>query len=127
MITGANSGIGKATAQEIANRGEGLKKSPVPHPFPVGNMLKIFTSSFQAWLWFLMVYCNEDALNWFLFDLTGGTVHMVCRHAGRAEAARDEIVEKSTNQVRSVSALSTHRGLSSGKRSLSAFMFSFYF
>lgn len=48
MITGANSGIGKATAQEIANR--------------------------------------------------GGTVHMVCRNKGRADAAKDEIVEKSKNQ-----------------------------
>ncbi|KAM3607519.1 uncharacterized protein V6R79_009135 [Siganus canaliculatus] len=48
MITGANSGIGKATAQEIANR--------------------------------------------------GGTVHMVCRNQGRAEAAKDEIVERSKNQ-----------------------------
>ncbi|XP_034549572.1 dehydrogenase/reductase SDR family member 12 [Notolabrus celidotus] len=48
MITGANSGIGKATAQEIANR--------------------------------------------------GGTVHMVCRNKGRAEAAKEEIVEKSKNQ-----------------------------
>uniref|UniRef100_A0A671XV11 Dehydrogenase/reductase (SDR family) member 12 n=1 Tax=Sparus aurata TaxID=8175 RepID=A0A671XV11_SPAAU len=48
MITGANSGIGKATAQEIANR--------------------------------------------------GGTIHMVCRNKGRAEAARDEIVEQSKNQ-----------------------------
>ncbi|XP_070693696.1 dehydrogenase/reductase SDR family member 12 [Pempheris klunzingeri] len=48
MITGANSGIGKATAQEIANR--------------------------------------------------GGTVHMVCRNKGRAEAAKDEIVERSKNQ-----------------------------
>ncbi|KAL7384358.1 hypothetical protein ABVT39_000709 [Epinephelus coioides] len=48
MVTGANSGIGKATAQEIANR--------------------------------------------------GGTVHMVCRNKGRADAAKDEIVEKSKNQ-----------------------------
>lgn len=48
MITGANSGIGKATAQEIANR--------------------------------------------------GGTVHMVCRNQGRADTAKDEIVEKSKNQ-----------------------------
>lgn len=48
MITGANSGIGKATAQEIANR--------------------------------------------------GGTVHMVCRNQGRADTAKDEIMEKSKNQ-----------------------------
>ncbi|XP_072301363.1 dehydrogenase/reductase SDR family member 12 [Eucyclogobius newberryi] len=48
MITGANSGIGKATAQEIAKR--------------------------------------------------GGTVHMVCRNKGRADAAKDEIVENSKNQ-----------------------------
>ncbi|KAJ0070431.1 hypothetical protein NL108_010517 [Boleophthalmus pectinirostris] len=48
MITGANSGIGKATALEIANR--------------------------------------------------GGTVHMVCRNKGRADAAKDEIVESSKNQ-----------------------------
>ncbi|KAM4559428.1 dehydrogenase/reductase SDR family member 12 [Odontesthes bonariensis] len=48
MVTGANSGIGKAAAQEIASR--------------------------------------------------GGTVHMVCRNKGRAEAAKDEIVEQSKNQ-----------------------------
>lgn len=48
MITGANSGIGKATAQEIASR--------------------------------------------------GGTVHMVCRNKGRADTAKEEIVEKSKNQ-----------------------------
>ncbi|XP_054643169.1 dehydrogenase/reductase SDR family member 12 isoform X2 [Dunckerocampus dactyliophorus] len=48
MITGANSGLGKATAQEIANR--------------------------------------------------GGTVHMVCRNKGRADAAKEEIVECSKNQ-----------------------------
>ncbi|XP_051937529.1 dehydrogenase/reductase SDR family member 12 isoform X2 [Hippocampus zosterae] len=48
LITGANSGLGKATAQEIASR--------------------------------------------------GGTVHMVCRNQGRAEAAQKEIVELSKNQ-----------------------------
>ncbi|XP_061698301.1 dehydrogenase/reductase SDR family member 12 [Syngnathoides biaculeatus] len=48
LITGANSGLGKATAQEIASR--------------------------------------------------GGTVHMVCRNKGRAEAAKQEIMELSKNQ-----------------------------
>ncbi|XP_077435461.1 dehydrogenase/reductase SDR family member 12 [Vanacampus margaritifer] len=48
LITGANSGLGKATAQEVAKR--------------------------------------------------GGTVHMVCRNKGRAEAAKQEIVELSKNQ-----------------------------
>ncbi|XP_062312467.1 dehydrogenase/reductase SDR family member 12 [Osmerus eperlanus] len=48
MITGANSGIGKAAAHEIAKR--------------------------------------------------GGTVHLVCRNKGRAETAKDEIVEQSKNQ-----------------------------
>ncbi|XP_024141879.1 dehydrogenase/reductase SDR family member 12 [Oryzias melastigma] len=48
MVTGANSGIGKAAAQEIAIR--------------------------------------------------GGTVHLVCRNKGRAEAAKDEIVERSKNE-----------------------------
>ncbi|CAN9498477.1 unnamed protein product [Ophioblennius macclurei] len=48
MVTGANSGIGKAAAQEIANR--------------------------------------------------GGTVHMVCRNKGRADAAKEDIVGRSQNQ-----------------------------
>ncbi|KAL6100339.1 dhrs12 [Pungitius sinensis] len=48
VITGANSGLGKATAQEVANR--------------------------------------------------GGTVHMVCRNQSRADAAKQEIVERSQNQ-----------------------------
>lgn len=48
MITGANSGIGKATAQEIAKR--------------------------------------------------GGTLHLVCRNKGRADAAKDDIVEQSKNE-----------------------------
>uniref|UniRef100_A0A672IMV9 Dehydrogenase/reductase (SDR family) member 12 n=1 Tax=Salarias fasciatus TaxID=181472 RepID=A0A672IMV9_SALFA len=47
MVTGANSGIGKAAAQEIASR--------------------------------------------------GGTVHLVCRNKGRAEAAKDDIVQRSQN------------------------------
>lgn len=32
----------------------------------------------------------------------GGTVHMVCRNRERAEAAREEIVERSKNQVKFV-------------------------
>ncbi|XP_061580324.1 dehydrogenase/reductase SDR family member 12 [Cololabis saira] len=48
IVTGANSGIGKAAATEIAIR--------------------------------------------------GGTVHMLCRNKGRAEAAKQEIVERSKNQ-----------------------------
>ncbi|XP_074514068.1 dehydrogenase/reductase SDR family member 12 [Sebastes fasciatus] len=48
VITGANSGIGKATALELANR--------------------------------------------------GGIVHMVCRNKERADAAKEEIMEKSKNQ-----------------------------
>uniref|UniRef100_A0A1A8KQ89 Dehydrogenase/reductase (SDR family) member 12 n=2 Tax=Nothobranchius TaxID=28779 RepID=A0A1A8KQ89_NOTKU len=48
IITGANSGIGKAAAQEIASR--------------------------------------------------GGTIHMVCRDKGRAEAAKAEIIANSKNQ-----------------------------
>ncbi|TKS67753.1 Dehydrogenase/reductase SDR family member 12 [Collichthys lucidus] len=61
VITGANSGIGKATAQEIANR--------------------------------------------------GGTVHMVCRNKGRAEAARDEIVERSKNEINNAGCMVNQREL----------------
>lgn len=32
----------------------------------------------------------------------GGTVHMVCRNRERAEAAREEIVGRSKNQVKFV-------------------------
>lgn len=35
-----------------------------------------------------------------MFLFAGGTVHMVCRNKGRAEAAKDEIVEQSKNEVR---------------------------
>ncbi|KAG8000918.1 Dehydrogenase/reductase SDR family member 12 [Nibea albiflora] len=61
VITGANSGIGKATAQEIANR--------------------------------------------------GGTVHMVCRNKDRAEAARDEIVERSKNEINNAGCMVNQREL----------------
>lgn len=36
----------------------------------------------------------------FSFVSVGGTVHMVCRNKGRAEAAKGEIVESSKNEVR---------------------------
>ena len=35
----------------------------------------------------------------FIFYLTGGTVHMVCRNKERGEEAQKDIKEKSGNQV----------------------------
>uniref|UniRef100_A0AAX7TDG6 Dehydrogenase/reductase (SDR family) member 12 n=1 Tax=Astatotilapia calliptera TaxID=8154 RepID=A0AAX7TDG6_ASTCA len=61
MVTGANSGIGKAAAQEIAKR--------------------------------------------------GGTVHMVCRNKGRAEAAKGEIVESSKNEINNAGCMVNQREL----------------
>lgn len=34
------------------------------------------------------------------FPPVGGTVHLVCRNKDRADAAKEEIVEKSKNQVK---------------------------
>uniref|UniRef100_A0A8C6LLA7 Dehydrogenase/reductase 12 n=1 Tax=Nothobranchius furzeri TaxID=105023 RepID=A0A8C6LLA7_NOTFU len=61
IITGANSGIGKAAAQEIASR--------------------------------------------------GGTIHMVCRDKGRAEAAKAEIIANSKNQVNNAGCMVNQREL----------------
>lgn len=33
-------------------------------------------------------------------DLSGGTVHLLCRNKGRADEARTHIVEQSKNQVK---------------------------
>lgn len=38
----------------------------------------------------------------FVIDSSGGTIHMVCRSKGRAEAAKDEIVQQSKNEVRNL-------------------------
>lgn len=35
-----------------------------------------------------------------VFDLKGGTVHLVCRNKGRADEARTHIVEQSKNEVK---------------------------
>ena len=40
-----------------------------------------------------------------IVESAGGTIHMVCRNEGRAEAAKEEIVERSKNQVRNLSDL----------------------
>lgn len=51
----------------------------------------------KNWIYYLRFNVN-DMVSLFL----GGTVHMVCRNRERAEAAREEIVERSKNQVKFV-------------------------
>lgn len=36
----------------------------------------------------------------YVCEFSGGTVHLVCRNKGRADAAKAEIVERSQNQVK---------------------------
>lgn len=55
------------------------------------------TSKLQKGIYYLRFNVN-DTVSLFL----GGTVHMVCRNRERAEAAREEIVERSKNQVKFV-------------------------
>lgn len=77
MITGANSGIGKAMAMAIAKKGTCWRAVlPVQHQH--------------------MVTANQDV------DVLspGGTVHMVCRNKDKAEEAKEDIVTKSGNTVR---------------------------
>lgn len=78
MITGANSGIGKATAMAIAKKGFKLKKRSLYNDV-ITKVTKIN--------------------NVFCFVFTGGTVHMVCRNKDRAEEAKSQIVFESGNAV----------------------------
>lgn len=71
MITGANSGIGKATAMAVAKQGRSQVLSG----------------------------CNSNKILSVLCSFAGGTVHMVCRNRERAEEARECIVNESGNTV----------------------------
>lgn len=71
MITGANSGIGRATAMAVAKQGKIQVHS-------ASNSKKIISA-----------FCS----------FSGGTVHMVCRNRERAEEARECIVSESGNTV----------------------------
>lgn len=99
MITGCNSGIGKAAAQEIANKG-GFHKPNYSSQFVLNGASKLLKN---VWSWpqkgiYYLRFNVNDKVSLFL----GGTVHMVCRNRERAEAAREEIVERSKNQVKFV-------------------------
>lgn len=71
MITGANSGIGRATAIALAKQG----RSQVRSGYECKKVLSVLCS------------------------FSGGTVHMVCRSRERAEEARECIVNESGNTV----------------------------
>lgn len=71
MITGANSGIGRATAIAVAKQGRSQVRSG----------------------------CECKKILSVLCSFSGGTVHMVCRNRERAEEARECIVNESGNTV----------------------------
>lgn len=73
MITGANSGIGRATAMAVAQKGKGLALLSAVH--------------------------HSSSLDVCVCVCPGGTVHMVCRNKERAEEAREAIVRESGNTV----------------------------
>lgn len=71
MITGANSGIGRATAMAVAKQGRSQVHSG----------------------------CDLKKILILLCSFSGGTVHMVCRNRERAEEARECIINDSGNTV----------------------------
>lgn len=75
MITGANGGIGRATAMAIAKKGR-------------------YWIIVHSLLHFILI---KNTVACFFFP--GGTVHMVCRNKEKAEEARVDIVNKSGNTV----------------------------
>lgn len=76
MVTGANSGIGRATAMAIAKKG-----------IHAGEFCSLLHARFKI---------NPCVVS------PGGTVHMVCRNKDKAEEVREDIVDRSGNTVRFV-------------------------
>lgn len=118
IITGANSGIGKAAAYEIAKRGENKTRTmtiainfyslitedlvhSVTFVMTIGRFNKrdtAVTPTGKLCVVRLKATAIQSSFKRFCFSL-GGTVHMLCRNKDRAEEARKEIVEQSKNEV----------------------------
>ena len=80
MVTGANSGLGKVTALELAKKGE-----------------TICSHSQQQWS------CSYWKFVMYFFNVVGATVHLVCRNPERGETAKQEIRTQSNNEVTNIS------------------------
>lgn len=89
MITGANSGIGKATAMAIAKKGT--------------RHTACLQVNFSVRFCFPQEVESESVV-----FVSGGTVHMVCRNKDKAEEARADIVKESGNKVGNESHLIEH-------------------
>lgn len=78
LITGANSGIGKAVAMAIAKKGS--------------KVCVVYSTN--------KIHAADMLLTCCTTHISGGTIHMVCRNKEKAEETRAEIVKESGNKVR---------------------------
>lgn len=89
LITGANSGIGKAVAMAIAKKG-----TKVCVVYSTNKNTYTYTYTYIDTVKDILLSCCTTCFS-------GGTIHMVCRNKEKAEETRAEIIKESGNKVRS--------------------------